>query len=57
MTGPYADYVEDVGQGIAVQSGLATRPDAFEVTLLNSSVNNAFAVPGAMSMSRASWSA
>lgn len=46
MTGPYADYVEDVGQGIAVQSGLATRPDAFEVTLLNSSVNNAFAVPG-----------
>lgn len=46
MTGPYADYVRRVGQGIAVQSGLATRPDAFEVTLLNSSVNNAFAVPG-----------
>lgn len=46
MTGPYAQYVEQVGQNIAVQSGLATTPGAFEVTLLNSSVNNAFAVPG-----------
>jgi len=46
MTGPYARYVDQVGSNIAVQSGLAARPDAFEVTLLNSSVNNAFAVPG-----------
>ncbi len=46
MTGPYATYVQGVGQGIAVQSGLATSPTAFDVTLLNSSVNNAFAVPG-----------
>lgn len=46
MTGPYAAYVERIGQGIAVQSGLATTPGAFDVTLLNSSVNNAFAVPG-----------
>ncbi|WP_233548477.1 M48 family metalloprotease [Aurantiacibacter zhengii] len=46
MTGPYARYVDQVGSNIALQSGLATRPDAFEVTLLNSSVNNAFAVPG-----------
>jgi predicted Zn-dependent protease len=46
MTGPQARYVEQIGQNIAVQSGLATRPDAFDVTLLNSSVNNAFAVPG-----------
>ncbi|MGB3797538.1 MAG: M48 family metalloprotease, partial [Alteraurantiacibacter sp.] len=46
MTGPYAQYVNQVGSNIAVQSGLATRPDAFDVTLLNSSVNNAFAVPG-----------
>jgi predicted Zn-dependent protease len=46
MSGPYAQYVESVGQGIAVQSGLATTPGAFNVTLLNSSVNNAFAVPG-----------
>ena len=44
--GPQAGYVEQVGQTIAVQSGLATTPESFEVTLLNSSVNNAFAVPG-----------
>lgn len=46
MTGPYAQYVEQVGQNIAVQSGLANSRSAFDVTLLNSSVNNAFAVPG-----------
>ncbi len=46
MSGPASDYVVGVGQGIAVRSGLATRPDAFRVTLLNSSINNAFAVPG-----------
>ncbi len=46
MSGPQASYVEDIGQGIAVQSGLANSPTAFDVTLLNSSVNNAFAVPG-----------
>ncbi|MEL1250066.1 M48 family metalloprotease [Aurantiacibacter gilvus] len=46
MTGPYAQYVEQVGQNIAVQSGLADSRSAFEITLLNSSVNNAFAVPG-----------
>ncbi|GGD52949.1 M48 family metalloprotease [Erythrobacter arachoides] len=46
MTGPQAQYVQQVGQNIAVQSGLATTPGAFDVTLLNSSVNNAFAVPG-----------
>ena len=46
MTGPHARYVEQVGQNIAVQSGLAGNRDAFNVTLLNSSVNNAFAVPG-----------
>ena len=46
MTGPQANYVAQVGQKIAVQSGLATSPTAFDVTLLNSSVNNAFAVPG-----------
>ncbi|WP_121116836.1 M48 family metalloprotease [Croceibacterium ferulae] len=46
VRGPQADYVGQVGQNIAVQSGLATTPDAFRVTLLNSSANNAFAVPG-----------
>ena len=34
------------GQSIAMQSGLATRPDDYTVTLLNSNVNNAFAIPG-----------
>ena len=46
LEGPQARYVEQVGQNIAVQSGLASTPGAFDVTLLNSSVNNAFAVPG-----------
>ncbi|RKF19328.1 LysM peptidoglycan-binding domain-containing protein [Altericroceibacterium spongiae] len=46
VEGPQATYVESVGQKIAVQSGLANSSSAFEVTLLNSSVNNAFAVPG-----------
>ena len=46
MTGPYAQYVDQIGSNIAVQSGLANSRDAFDVTLLNSSVNNAFAVPG-----------
>ncbi|RPF72544.1 M48 family metalloprotease [Aurantiacibacter spongiae] len=46
MTGPHAQYVQQIGQNIAVQSGLAQNRNAFDVTLLNSSVNNAFAVPG-----------
>lgn len=46
MTGPQAQYVQQVGANIAVQSGLANSASAFDVTLLNSSVNNAFAVPG-----------
>jgi len=46
VTGPQATYVEQVGKNIAVQSGLANSQSAFNVTLLNSSVNNAFAVPG-----------
>lgn len=46
MTGPQADYVEYIGQHIAVQSGLANSESAFTVTLLNSSVDNAFAIPG-----------
>jgi predicted Zn-dependent protease len=44
--GPQAAYVRRVGQRVAMQSGLATRPDDYTVTLLNSNVNNAFAVPG-----------
>lgn len=46
MTGPYANYVERVGKNISVQSGLGNAQDDFTVSLLNSSVNNAFAIPG-----------
>ena len=46
MSGSHANYVESVGQRIAVQSGLANSQNAFTVSLLNSSVNNAFAIPG-----------
>ena len=47
MSGPQAQYVEQVGKNIAVQSGLsATRATLSPSSLLNSSVNNAFAIPG-----------
>lgn len=44
--GPQAAYVGRIGQNIAVQSGLSRTPGDFTVTLLNSPVNNAFAIPG-----------
>nr|WP_245806125.1 M48 family metalloprotease [Erythrobacter donghaensis] len=46
MTGSHAQYVEQVGKNIAVQSGLGNARESFTVSLLNSPVNNAFAVPG-----------
>lgn len=46
MTGSQAAYVEQVGKNIAVQSGLGNARNSFHVALLNSSVNNAFAIPG-----------
>lgn len=46
MSGPVADYVRSVGQKIAVQSGGGARASDYNVTLLNSNVNNAFAIPG-----------
>ena len=46
MTGSAATYVEGIGKNISVQSGLGNARDSFTVTFLNSSVNNAFAVPG-----------
>lgn len=46
MTGPQASYVESVGKTIALQSGLGNARSDFTVTLLNSPVNNAFAIPG-----------
>mgnify|MGYP001549717155 CR=1 FL=1 len=45
-SGPQAAYVTRVGQKIALQSGLAETQSAFTVSLLNSSVSNAFAIPG-----------
>lgn len=46
LTGPQATYVESVGKTISLQSGLGNARSDFTVTLLNSSVNNAFAIPG-----------
>ena len=44
--GSQADYVRRVGQKISVQSGLSNAQSDFTVSLLNSSANNAFAIPG-----------
>jgi predicted Zn-dependent protease len=46
MTGAQATYVEQIGKNIAVQSGLGGARESFTVSLLNSPVNNAFAIPG-----------
>lgn len=46
MGGSQAQYVEQVGKNIAVQSGLGNARESFTVSLLNFPVNNAFAVPG-----------
>ena len=46
VSGPQASYVASIGKNIAIQSGLSNARDDFTVTLLNSSVNNAFAIPG-----------
>lgn len=46
VQGAQAAYVESVGKTIAVQSGLSNARGDFTVTLLNSPVNNAFAIPG-----------
>lgn len=44
--GPQAGYVTTVGRKVASQSGLANQPTEFTISLLNSPVNNAFAIPG-----------
>lgn len=44
--GPQSAYVIGVGRKIASQSSLSSVQSDFTVTLLNSSVNNAFAIPG-----------
>src|SRR3546814_17865362 len=43
---PQASYVTSVGRKIAVQSDLANAPTDYTITLLNSPVMNAFAIPG-----------
>jgi predicted Zn-dependent protease len=43
---PQTAYVVGVGKNISLQSGLGNAQSDFTVTLLNSSVNNAFAIPG-----------
>lgn len=43
---PQAAYVTTVGRKVAAQSGLANEPTEFTISLLNSPVNNAFAIPG-----------
>jgi predicted Zn-dependent protease len=45
-TGPRANYVQGVGRRLAVYSGTANGPAAYNFTVLNSAVENAFAVPG-----------
>lgn len=46
MTGPHALYVESIGKKVALQSGVSKNSSDFTVTLLNSSVDNAFATTG-----------
>ena len=44
--GPQVAFVERVGKRVAVQSGLSNAGSDFTVTLLDSPVENAFAIPG-----------
>jgi predicted Zn-dependent protease len=46
LQSPQTTYVVRVGKSVAAQSGLGNADSEFNVTLLNSSVNNAFAIPG-----------
>ena len=39
-------YVESIARRVAVQSGLSTDPKAFTVTILDTPIDNAFAIPG-----------
>lgn len=45
-SGRQSAYVVGVGQRISVQSGLSNAQNDFTISLLNSPVNNAFALPG-----------
>jgi predicted Zn-dependent protease len=46
LTGPQATYIETIGRNMAMQTGMSPTRSDFTVTLLNSSVDNAFAIPG-----------
>lgn len=46
LSGPLNDYVAGVGRRVAVQTNVAHAASVYRVTLLNSPVRNAFAVPG-----------
>ena len=46
MSGPLANYVERIGLDMAANSQLVGARQSFNVSLLNSPVSNAFAVPG-----------
>ena len=46
MSGPIADYVAHIARRVAVQSGLSNSASDFTIALLDSSVENAFAIPG-----------
>jgi len=45
-TGPRAAYVAAIGRKVAANAGVQGQGSAFRFTVLNSPVNNAFAVPG-----------
>lgn len=45
-TGARGAYVQAVGRRVAIQSGTANAQAAYNITTLNSAVENAFAVPG-----------
>ncbi len=45
-TGRQAAYATQIGRKVALRSGLGNAESDFTVTLLDSSVNNAFAIPG-----------
>ncbi len=44
--GPQVAFVDRVGKRVALQSGLSNAADDFTITLLNSPIENAFAIPG-----------
>lgn len=46
VTGTVGNYVEQVGDSVAVHSGTPNAAAAYDFTVLNSAVENAFAVPG-----------